>query len=119
MTPDGLVSSLFGPALGPEGNWKLWNDSRREFKLRSLFSGVPDLEIFYLHGDPAYSLAYGIMGPYQARRLTPEQIATNVEMSSLRIVVEWGFGNVLNQFSYGEQKRNQKTGKVSPLSPSP
>ena len=67
----------------------------------------------YIYGDPAYAPSYGITGPYRASRthaLTPEEQATNIKMSSYRIVVEWGFANVLNQFSSAEWKRNQKTG---------
>lgn len=54
------------------------------------------------------------MGPYRAtstHALTPHEQVLNLKMSSYRIVVEWGFGNILNQFSYTEWKRNQKNGQ--------
>lgn len=38
--------------------------------------------------------------------MTPQQNAANVEMSSARIVVEWGFGLIVNQFGYGEKKKS-------------
>ena len=70
--------------------------------------------------DPAYSSNYGILGPYRAnggRPLTAHQQDMNIKMSSYRIVVEWGFGNILNQFTAAEWKRNQKTG-ISPIASS-
>jgi len=69
-------------------------------------------EVLYLYRDPAYAPSYRIRGPYRARRvgLIPQQGAFNVVMSKYRIIVEWGFVNVLNQFSSGEWKRMQKVG---------
>ena len=64
--------------------------------------------MLYLYGDPAYSLSYGVIGPYSSRSsggLTAAQLATNMQMSSARIVVEWAFGLVL---SYGEKKDHNK-----------
>ena len=113
VTPDGLISSLYGPEMGPKGDWKLWEESGIEFILRGMF----DERTLYLYGDPAYAPNYGILGPYRAtgrHPLTSYQQAMNVKMSSYRIVVEWGFGNVLNQFTAAEWKRNQKIG-ISPI----
>ena len=52
----------------------------------------------------AYAPAYGIRGLIRAGRvgLTPEQEAINVVMSKYWIVVEWGVGNILNQFTSRE-----------------
>lgn len=30
VTPDGLITSLYGPRFGPEGDWKLWKDCKIE-----------------------------------------------------------------------------------------
>jgi len=107
VTPDGLISSSIGPEFGSKGDWKLWQQSSIERYLRNFFSESP---ILCLYGDPPYASAYGIIGPYRATArngITPAQEAMNVTMSSYRIVVEWGFANVLNQFGFGEWKRNQ------------
>ena len=117
VTPDGLISSLYGPELGPKGDWKLWQESGVEQILRNLLKDVEDGEVLTLYGDPAYAPSYGIQAPYCAGRvgLMPEQEAFNVTMSKYRIEVEWGFANVLNQFTSGEWKRMQKIG-LSPVS---
>ncbi|RPB21351.1 hypothetical protein L211DRAFT_790654, partial [Terfezia boudieri ATCC MYA-4762] len=91
----------------------LWQESGIERYLRNLFSELP---VLCLYGDPAYAPAYGIIGPYRTTActgLTPVQEAMNVTMSSYQIVVEWGFTNILNQFGFGEWKRNQRIGLSS------
>lgn len=118
VIPGGLISSLYGPDFGPVGDWKLWKECGIEQYLRALFKGSRDDAgrddpMLYLYGDPAYSLSYGVIGPYSSRRagvLTSAQLATNVQMCSAWIVVEWAFGLVLSQFSHEEKKRSQQTG---------
>lgn len=95
VTPDGLISSLYGPELSPKGDWKLWQESGLEQILRQIFTGQGNAaesqnEVLYLYGDPAYAPSYGIRGPYRAGRtgLLPEQEAFNVVMSKYRIVVQ-------------------------------
>ena len=134
---NGLISSLYGPEIGPKGDWKLWQNSGLEEILRRIFraSSHPlrqpstdsstsselllreEWKILYLYGDPVYAPSFGILGPYRAggrRSLTAQEQATNIKMSSYRIVIEWGFANILNQFTSVEWKRNQKIG-LSPI----
>lgn len=88
----------------------MWENCKLDSILRDTFRD----DILYLYRDPAYTSSYRILGPYRAtgkHPLTPHQQALNVKMSSYRIVVEWGFGNILNQFTAAEWKHNHKTGK--------
>ena len=117
VTPDGLISSIYGPDFSPGGDWKLWQESGVEGILWRVYAPNPlnaPNEVLYLYGGPAYAPSYGIRAPYRAGRrgggLTPDQEAFNVVMSKYCIVVEWAFGNVLNQFTSGEWKRMQKVG---------
>ncbi|RPA86415.1 hypothetical protein BJ508DRAFT_197364, partial [Ascobolus immersus RN42] len=116
VTPDGLIS-LCGPWQGPTGDWKMWQESGIEERLRSLFEGN-QRERLYLYGDPAYYPGYGIMGPFrpEGRRvaLTPEQEAANIVMSGQRIVVEWGFGLVSKYWTFTAFKRANRLG-LSPV----
>lgn len=54
VTPDGLISSLYGPRLAPDGDWKLWKECGIEERLRALFNTPGSL--LYLYGDAAYFL---------------------------------------------------------------
>lgn len=94
VTPDGLVSSLMGPFIGRRGNWKMVELSGLEARLRAVNAGRPPAMALYLYGDPAYSIIYGIMGPYRNypnRPRTPAYDQFNKAMSRLRIEVEHGF----------------------------
>lgn len=49
-----------------------------------------------------------ILKPYCSRILTPEQVAFNRAMSSVRQAVEWGFGKVIIEFAFLDFRKNQK-----------
>ncbi|RPA80970.1 hypothetical protein BJ508DRAFT_326819 [Ascobolus immersus RN42] len=112
-TPDGLISSLCGPWLGPTGDWKIWRESGVEDHLRALMDPLPEEERLFLYGDPAYYPGYGIMGPFRPEGdedLTPDEEAANIVMSGQRIVVEWSFGHVSKYWTFTSFKRCNKSG---------
>ena len=104
MTPNGLISSLYRPELGPKGDCKIRQESELEERLRHTFAILN--HISYLYVDTAYAPSYRIRCPYCAGRisLTHKQEDFNVVMSKYRIVVECGFGNIFNQFTSAEWK---------------
>jgi hypothetical protein len=79
---------------------------------------VADEERLYVYGDSAYAPAFRVMGPFLAqvnRPLTRAEEAANVVMSGERIVVEWGFGRVVNYWAFNSFKGGLKLG-LSPIS---
>jgi hypothetical protein len=63
---------------------------------------------FCVYGDPAYPLRPQLMCPFKGGRLTQSQRQFNRAMSMNRIVVEWGFGKILQLFAFVDYKKNQK-----------
>jgi len=63
----GSLVALYGPELGPKGDWKLWQESSIESILRQIFTDAE--HVLYLYGDPAYAASYGIMGEQRQREL--------------------------------------------------
>ncbi|KAF8242091.1 hypothetical protein K440DRAFT_526555, partial [Wilcoxina mikolae CBS 423.85] len=114
MTPDGLMSSLHGPYMGPTGDRVMWNDSNLESKLRELLGDEDGVARYYLNGDLAYWPAFGIMGPYRPQGNGMEhsraEQAANVTMSSVHIVVECGFSLNVNYWGINNYKRGSKIG---------
>ena len=49
-----------------------------------------------IYGDPAYPLRAHLQTPFRGANLTPLQISWNKEMSSVRVSVEWVFGDIIN-----------------------
>ncbi|ODQ69170.1 hypothetical protein LIPSTDRAFT_30961 [Lipomyces starkeyi NRRL Y-11557] len=116
VTPDGLITSLFGPMEGKIGDWNMLKESGLEDILKNINSLFPDGHHLYIYGDPAYSEGYGIMGPFKLTPshlvLTREESEFNVRMSGVRIAVEQLFGLVLNKWAYNGYKyglRQQST----------
>lgn len=101
VTPDGLVSSLGGPFLGPVNDWAMWRRLGLEDRLRRVMEGR---ETLFLYGDPAYRMSYGVMAPYthsRSRHYLPDaERAFNQRLSRVRIAVEHAFGHTQVLWTY-------------------
>ncbi|PWW75943.1 hypothetical protein C7212DRAFT_193732, partial [Tuber magnatum] len=106
VTCDGLLSSLTGPFPAPVGDWTLWECTGIADQLWKIM-GRGD-KALYVYGDAVYSPAFGIMGPFHGKGITPAEEAVNVVMSGHRIVVEWGFVHIVNYWSFAAFKRGLK-----------
>jgi len=62
-----------------------------------------------VYGDPAYALSRYVMRGFKGS-MSALQKAFLEQMNSLRISVEWGFGKVLSDWRYLDQKISQKIG---------
>lgn len=61
-----------------------------------------------LYGDPAYPLRVHLQVPYRGVGITPQMELYNKAMSSVRMSVEWLFGDVVNYFKFLDFKKNLK-----------
>ena len=52
--------------------------------------------------------------PYHAAGITPQMEEFNKAMSSVRISVEWLFGDIINYFKFVDFKKTQKISVVCP-----
>ena len=66
-----------------------------------------------IYGDPAYPLRVHLQRPFQGVALTPQMEMFNASMSSVRVSVEWLFGDILNYFKFIDFKKNLKIGLSS------
>ena len=73
----------------------------------------PAGNVLCIYGDPAYPLRPHLMTSYrvgEVLKFTPNMQAFNEAMSSVRVSVEWLFGDVLNSFKFLNCKNNLKLG---------
>jgi len=107
VTPDGLISHLFGPIDGRRNDAFLWQESGLLTVLQQ-HARSPDGRILQIYGDPAYSINSFLLSPYQGAHITPEQKQWNRSMSRLRIVAEWAFKEMVSMFGFLDYAKNQK-----------
>ena len=67
-----------------------------------------------VYGDPAYPLRPQLQAPFRGAVLTDDMKRFNTAMSSVRVSVEWLFGDVVNQFKFVDFKKNLKVA-LSPV----
>jgi hypothetical protein len=58
----------------------------------------PTGQLMCLYGDPAYPLRVHLQAPFRK----PQMHAFNTSMSSVRVSVEWLFGDIINYFNLQE-----------------
>jgi hypothetical protein len=101
-TPDGLISSFFGPLPGSHNDLNILDESGLT-RVMDEFCGQ-----YYLYGDSAYVSR----GPRFMTAFTPatseEEKKINVLMNSFRTEVEHSFAVVSNNFSFTNLSRMQK-----------
>jgi hypothetical protein len=98
-TPDGLISSLFGPFVGRTNDWGMYNASRVPRRLHRMMPADGPRPMLYLYGDPAYHLSHGVMSPFGPRKqISSRKRRFNKTLSRHRISVEHSFGQIFNLF---------------------
>ncbi|CAH3127897.1 unnamed protein product [Pocillopora meandrina] len=65
----------------------------------------PTGEPMCVFGDPAYPLRVHLQAPFRHGILTPVMEGYNAEMSSVRVTVEWLFGDIINDLNCWTSKR--------------
>lgn len=61
-----------------------------------------------VYGDPAYPLRVHLQAPYRDLERTIPLQEFNRSMSSVRVSVEWIFGDIINSFKFMDFKKNLK-----------
>ena len=59
-----------------------------------------------LYGDPAYPLRVHLQVPYRGAGIKPQMELHNKAMSSVRMSIEWLFGDIVNYFKFLDFKKN-------------
>ncbi|KAF8582429.1 hypothetical protein K439DRAFT_1647605 [Ramaria rubella] len=106
IIPNGLIGHLSGPFRAPQNDMGVLANSRllEYLELHAIQPGSrqgdpPAHRYFQVYGDSAYSVSPVMVSPYAGIvPPTPEQRAWNMAMGGVRILVEHGFGLVLQDW---------------------
>ena len=112
VIPNGLIENLWGPMEGRRHDCALLASSGL-LNLLSQNSFTRAGNPLCIYGDPAYPLRVHLQSPFRqrvARRLTPNEELFNKSMSSVRVSVEWIFGEILQYFAFLSFRKNLKIG---------
>ena len=71
---------------------------------------TPDGEPLCIYGDPANPIRPHLQRPYKKNGLSNAEKEFNKAMSSVRVSVEWVFGEIAGFFAHVDFKKNQKIG---------
>lgn len=110
--PNGLIANLYGPLEGRRHDAGMLAESNLLPALRNHAydtNGRP----LCIYGDLAYLLRPQLMTPYRQGDypvFTQDMIDFNTAMSSVRISVEWLFGDISTYFKFIDFKKNLKIG---------
>ncbi|RPA95821.1 hypothetical protein L873DRAFT_1929634 [Choiromyces venosus 120613-1] len=107
VTPDGLISHLFGPVDGRRNDSFLWHESNLPTILQQ-HAWTPNGTPLQVYGDPAYNINQFLLSPYQGARITQNEQQWNCSMSCVWIVAEWAFKEMVNTFGFLDYVKNQK-----------
>ena len=105
-TPNGLIAHMFGPVEGRRHHAFMLGVSDLLGNLRKF--NLPNGEPYVIYGDPAYGLSRNILNPFRGAHITAAEPEFNKSMRRVRISVEWGFGKILQYFSFLDFRKNQK-----------
>ena len=106
-TPDGMVAFLHGPFEGRRHDSRMLRESGL-LQLLEEHSFATNGDIMCIYGDPVYPLCPHLQAPFRNAALTEEQQAWNQGMSSVRVSVEWLFGDTVNYFKFLDFKNKLK-----------
>ena len=106
MAPNGIIAHLFGPIEGRRHDAFMLGESNLLPLLERMVK--PNGDPYVVYGDPAYGITRHIISPFRGAHLTRPQQLFNAEISKCRICVEWGFGKILQYFTYLDFQRNLK-----------
>jgi nuclease HARBI1 len=109
VAPDGFIVDLFGPIEGSRHDSYMLGQSELLRKLREI---MPDDgsqgPVYSLYGDPAYPQSLYLFGGFRNAGPGTPEAQWNTTMSQVRQVVEFGFKDVTQQWSFLDLKRQMK-----------
>jgi hypothetical protein len=105
-TPDGMMRHVYGPVCGSRHDQHMVHASKVLQWITS-HGRCATGEAFVCYADAGYALAPGLMRPFADDSINIQHKAFNEVMSSVRICVEWEFGDIVTQWAHVNYKRNQ------------
>ncbi|ETM40290.1 hypothetical protein L914_13729 [Phytophthora nicotianae] len=106
LARDGLIIHLSGPFPGTRHDAFIFKQSGLLDMAEAYLSYGE--KHFVIYGDPAYAQNNHIVAPFKGVVLSDDEKEFNKRMSSVRVIVEWGFGKIARYWAFVDFHKNQK-----------
>ena len=105
--PNGLIANLFGLVEGRRHDSAILAKSGL-LQMLECYSVARHGSTLCIYGDPAYPLRPQLQRTFRSAQITNVQNEWNKAMSSVRVSVEWVFGDVINYYQFLDFRKNLK-----------
>jgi hypothetical protein len=109
VTPDGYIACLHGPYVARRHDARILRESGLLETLHRLMpADGSNGPVFAMFGDLAYPQSIYLFGGFVNPVRNSPEARFNRRMSKVRIIVEWGFANVLRRWQHLDFQREMK-----------
>ena len=100
LVPDGFIACLYGPVPAKTHDARLLRESQLVEQLQAVMPENGTNQVFALYGDLAYAQNAYVLGGFCNVVPNSDEAAYNCLLSSVRITVEWGFAELVEQWKF-------------------
>jgi DDE superfamily endonuclease len=109
VVPDGYIACLWGPFPAKRHDARMLRESGLMERLRQLMpANLSNGRVYTLYGDLAYPQSIWLFGGYVNPEPNSPRAQFNKLMSKARIAVEWGFAQIIVQWSHLDFRASMK-----------
>jgi hypothetical protein len=109
VVPDGFVACLWGPWVAKRHDARMLRESGLMEMLQQLMpADLSNGRVYALYGDLAYPQSIWLFGGYVNPEPNSPRAQFNKLMSKARIAVEWGFAQIILQWSHVDFRASMK-----------
>jgi DDE superfamily endonuclease len=109
VNAEGFIACLFGPFPARRNDARIYRESlTRELLQEIMPADEANGPVYAVYGDLAYPQSIYLFGGFFAAVPGTAEAIFNQQMSSARIVVEWGFNNIVQKWSHLDFRRSMQ-----------
>lgn len=109
VVPDGFIACLWGPYIAKRHDARMLRESGLMESLRQIMpADLSNGRVYALYGDLAYPQSIWLFGGYVNPEPNSPRALFNKHMSKARIAVEWGFSQIIVQWSHLDFRASMK-----------
>ena len=98
--PDGYITYLMGPWPAQTHDARMLRESQLLDELQAIMPPNANTAVYAFYGNLAYAQSIYLLGGFRKPPVGSDEAMFNRHMSSVRITVEWGFGDIVEKWKF-------------------